>query len=59
MVGRKLPNSRPNGEDHRGAVSEGMGILRNPGRAVPGWKNWDLRERWTLKALVIVQELWW
>lgn len=29
MVGRNLPNSRPNGEDHRGADrGEQMGMLR-------------------------------
>lgn len=30
MVGRELPNLRPHGEDHRGAVGgEGTGMLRS------------------------------
>ena len=42
MVGRVLPNSRPHGEDHRGAEGGGqMGILRrtNNGAATPGYRS--------------------
>ena len=44
MVGRELPNLRPNGEDHRGAVGgERTGMLRNtePGEVTPGSVNWS------------------
>lgn len=38
MVGRELPNLRPNGEDHRGAGGgKLMGMLRT---IALGWKSW-------------------
>jgi hypothetical protein len=43
MVGRELPNLRPNGEDHRGAGGgERMGMLRNTefGEVTPEFVNW-------------------
>jgi len=42
MVGRELPNSRPNGEDHRGAVGgERTGTLRrtDSGEVTPEYVN--------------------
>lgn len=42
MVGRVLPNSRPNGEDHRGADGGGqMGMLRrtDSGAMTPECRN--------------------
>lgn len=43
MVGRNLPNSRPNGEDHRGAVGgEQTGTLRlaDVKEETFVWRNW-------------------
>jgi hypothetical protein len=42
MVGRELPNLRPNGEDHRGAGGgERKGMLRNTryGEGIQGWRS--------------------
>ena len=51
MVGRELPNLRPNGEDHRGAGGGNpTGMLRNTtigGVMTPGSRNWIRRMRMT------------
>lgn len=59
MVGRELPNSRPNGEDHRGAGGGGRRMLRNSGTAkVPGWRRWArTRTIRITKALGLLLEL--
>lgn len=53
MVGRELPNLRPHGEDHRGAVGgEEVGMLRpsDPGMVKPGSENWkQMRKIRTIK----------
>lgn len=36
MVGRELPNLRPNGEDHRGAGG-GLGMLRTTMKESRSW----------------------
>ena len=55
MVGRELPNLRPNGEDHRGAGGgEQTGMLRTTsiGEVTPGLGSWIRRTRTrTHKAL--------
>lgn len=48
MVGRALPNLRPNGEDHRGAGGgKQMGMLRTTvsGAMIPGLKSWTRKVR--------------
>lgn len=48
MVGRALPNLRPNGEDHRGAGGgKQMGMLRTTARGTltHGFRSWGRRVR--------------
>jgi hypothetical protein len=53
MVGRVLPNSRPSGEDHRGAVGEERtGTLRrtHSGEVSPEYVSW-IRTKMTIRTL--------
>lgn len=63
MVGRELPNLRPMGEDHRGAVGGGMeappgkGTMHGLVVAVPAaieWRSWEAtlttRVLWSLMS---------
>lgn len=48
MVGRELPNMRPNGEDHRGAGEEGRRLMETKGfglKEIELWKSWGARTR--------------
>ena len=55
MVGRELPNMRPNGEDHQGVSEDGRRLKMGTkafGPKVIGWfKNWTAMTR-IHKALV-------
>ena len=59
MVGRELPNLRPNGEDHRGA--DGGQQMEMPRRMIfgvelPGCTNWSRKKTRIRKALAFLQD---
>jgi len=59
VVGRELPNLRPNGEDHRGAsggiIQRTMGVMTHSAGGKRGsvwWRSWTLMRMRIHKALV-------